>query len=127
MCCQTATMYSLNLIAYLIYGIITFYITVRVGWICYRNGIHFIEAELQNQDLSDSVNKMLLMGYYLMNLGYAALMIYTWQDLHNTAALIHSISSRCAYIVLSLGLMHYVNILVIYLLRRKNKKSFPHS
>ncbi len=127
MCCQTITMYSLNLIAYLIYGMITFYITVRVGWICYKNGIYFIQQELQDKELSNSVNKMLLMGYYLMNLGYVALMIYTWQNLHSITELVQSICSRCAYIILSLGSMHYFNIIVIYLLRRKNKKSFPHT
>ncbi len=123
LCGQFIIMTSLNLIAYLFYGLITAFITLRVGWICYKNGIYFIEEEMKDRLLADSINKLLLTGYYLLNLGYATLMIYTWQHVDTITELVSSISSRSAWIILSLGLMHFFNILVIYLLRRHRHNS----
>lgn len=116
-------MFSLNILSYLIYGIITFYITVKVGWICYKNGIHFIQLELQDEQIAHSVNKLLLVGYYLLNLGYALSMIYTWKTIHNHLELLSTLSYRTAYIILGLGLMHYFNIAVITLLRKKSSNT----
>ncbi len=69
----------MNTIAYILYLIITYIITVRVGFIFYRNGRVFI-LELLHQDvqLTDFINRILLTGYYLLNLGYAALMLRSW-------------------------------------------------
>ncbi len=119
-------MNSYNLLAYLIYCIITFFITVRVGWICYKNGLHFLEEELKDKLIAESVNKLLLTGYYLFNLGYASIMIYTWNAIHSFSELISGISSKSAYIVLSLGVMHYINMFLIYFLRKKNKHTIHH-
>lgn len=116
-------MFSLNILSYIIYGIITFYITVKVGWICYKNGIHFIQLELQDEQIAQSVNKLLLVGYYLLNLGYALSMIYTWNTIHNQLELISALSYRTAYIILGLGCLHYFNIAMIALLRKKSSNS----
>lgn len=111
---------SFNLIAYLIYGVITYLITVRVGWIFYRNGIHFIRAELRDEAISQSVNRLLLTCYYLTNLGYITLQVWFWEDVSSVRMLVESLSQKVAYIVLLLGGLHFGNMTVIYLLRRKN-------
>lgn len=109
------------IISYTLYLIITIVVTVWVGWLCYKNGIHYIKQELQDEALSQAVNKFLLIGYYLTNIGYAAIMIYNWDTITNVTELIRSLSNRLSLIVLSMGCMHYINIAVIYLLRQKNK------
>lgn len=111
----------LNLVAYAVYLIITFFITVRVGWICYKNGIHFIELELEDKTIADSVNKLLLIGYYLLNLGYASIMIYSWQSISTLSNLLSDISTKSAMIILSLGILHYINLLIIYLARKRKQ------
>lgn len=115
-------MNTLNILTYAIYLMITFFITVRVGWICYKNGIYYIQSEINDIILAESINKLLLVGYYLFNLGYATIMIYSWKSIYNYPALIESLSSKCAYIVISLGLMHYFNITLIYFIRKINQK-----
>ncbi|WP_089909142.1 hypothetical protein [Chitinophaga rupis] len=59
----------MNTLAYIIYLLITYLVTVRVGFIFYRNGRLFI-LNLLRQDaaLTDFINKILLVGYYLLNL-----------------------------------------------------------
>ena len=92
---------------------------MKVGWICYRNGIHFIYRELEDMPLAEMVNKLLLTGYYLLNLGYASIMIYYWDETTTLIGMINSISFRTGCIILFLGGLHCINMLAIYLLRKK--------
>lgn len=112
----------MNTLAYIIYLLITYLITVRVGFVFFRNGRIFI-LDLINNDVSltDAINRILLVGYYLVNLGYAALMISTWDEIISWTALLVSITVMTGKIVLTLALMHYINILVIYLISKRNK------
>lgn len=119
-------MMTYNLIAYALYGAIAYYITVRVGWIFYRNGIHFIQAELQDEQLANSVNNLLLACYYLTNLGYVTLMVYFWAPIHSFQALVEGVSKKTGTIVLVLGALHATNMSVIYWLRKKKQASIHH-
>src|SRR4051812_25017513 len=110
---------NLNIIAYLVYLLITYVVTVHIGVICYRNGIHYIRLELEDFTLSDAVNRILLTGYYLVNLGYTSLMIFRWEKISSVSQLINSISLKTGTIILILGLMHVLNMTVIYLIRKK--------
>ncbi|MGN6509013.1 MAG: hypothetical protein ACTHLD_06090, partial [Chitinophaga sp.] len=70
----------MNTLAYLIYFVITGFITIWVGRRFYRNGRLFILALMrQDEALTDAINRILLIGYYLLNLGYATMMISTWE------------------------------------------------
>ncbi|SHN29461.1 hypothetical protein [Chitinophaga sp. CF418] len=112
----------MNTLAYIIYLFITYLITVRVGFIFYRNGRIFILDLLKNDvSLTDAINRILLVGYYLVNLGYAALMISTWDTILSWTELLSSITVMTGKIVLTLATMHYFNMLVIYLISKRNK------
>jgi hypothetical protein len=108
-----------NLIAYAIYALLTYLITVRVGWLCYKNGLHFVELAIEGEHLALSVNRLLLVGYYLINLGYITIMIYLWETINTWQQLVESLSQKMAFIVLLLGLMHFFNLAVLYFLSKK--------
>lgn len=108
-------MISLNILAYIIYGSITFLITVYVGWLCYKHGIHFIQEELEDNTLALVVNNLLLTGYYLLNLGYCTIMIYYWHQVSSIQQLIETVSYKTGSILVTLGVMHYLNMTVMYL------------
>ena len=111
---------TLNLIAYLIYALITYWITVRTGWVFYRNGIHFIRAEIGDENVAASINSLLLTGYYLTNLGYITLLIWTWEPIPDLRAMVESLCEKSGGIILLLGGMHYFNMLVIYWVGKRN-------
>ncbi len=117
-------MLTFNLVSYFIYGIITYLITVKIGWICYKNGYHFIREEMQDEMLATSLNKILLACYYLTNLGYITLMIWFWEPIQNSRQMLESLSTKMAFIILGLGVLHVLNMTAIYLFRRK-KNSKP--
>ena len=108
-----------NLIAYLIYLSITFFITVRVGWICYQNGVVYIYQILNDEEMTQLLNKFLLIGYYLMNLGYMAVSIYFWEEIGSFLEMINIVSQRIGLIVLMLAGMHYFNITFIALFGKR--------
>lgn len=111
----------MNTIAYLIYLTLTYLITVKVGWMFYRNGRVFILGLLQgNAALTDAINNILLVGYYLVNIGYATVMISTWQPIHDGLAMLTVIITMTGQILLSLGVMHCFNMLVIYFIGKRN-------
>lgn len=117
----------MNTLAYLIYFVITGFITIWVGRRFYRNGRLFILALMrQDEALTDALNRILLIGYYLLNLGYAAMMISTWETVATYTALLESITVMTGRIILTLSLIHYANMTGIYILG-KRKNTFTHS
>lgn len=118
---------NLNLITYLIYLPITGFITIWVGYVLYKNGEHFILKQLKgDQELTSTINKVLLVGYYLINLGYCLWIISLWEDIDSRVQMIQSLSDTIGKIVLGLGIMHFINISILILLGMKKEKIHNH-
>ncbi len=114
----------MNILAYIIYLFITYIITVHVGLVFYKNGKHYILNLLHNDEqLTTFINRILLIGYYLLNLGYVALTISTWQQVYNWGQLWGSVAGMTGKILLTLGLIHFGNMTVIYLIGKYRHKS----
>ncbi|GAA4319923.1 hypothetical protein [Flaviaesturariibacter amylovorans] len=110
----------MNLVAYLMYLLLAYWVTVHVGWTFYRNGRHYILALFRNNaPLADAVNRLLLTGYYLLNLGYVALMLRTWPTLETWEEVLVSVSTMTGRVLLTLGAIHFVNMGVLYLFRKR--------
>lgn len=117
----------MNTLAYIIYLAITYLITVHIGLIFYRNGRVYILGLLNNDErLTDFVNKLLLVGYYLLNLGYAALMLRFWGTVSSWTGLLVSLCSMTGRIILGLGLMHFCNMGLIYFISKRNQHFSHH-
>lgn len=105
---------NLNLTAYLIYFLFTILIIVKVGKICYQNGNIFMAQLIpKHQDLGQKVNQILLLGYYLLNIGYCAITIISWEQIRSVTQLLEIITSKSALIIIIIGILHYCNIFII--------------
>ncbi len=107
-----------NTLSYIIYAPITIYITVVVGYQCYKNGLVYVQSIFKDEKISEAINKILLIGYYLTNIGYAITTIKGWKSITNTYQLISELSSQIASIILILAAMHYMNIIVLSFWRK---------
>ena len=106
-----------NIIAYIIFLATIFFITVKVGWVFFKNGEVYIKMLLPNElHLVQSINKLLLVGYYLLNLGYAAATLSFWEQIITINQLCSVLFLKTGTIILFLALMHYFNLvwLLIY-------------
>ena len=105
---------NLNLIAYLAYFAITSYIIVVVGRSCYRNGNIFVAALIPGHaDLCQKINQVLLLGYYLLNIGYCAITIIGWKTITSVELLVELVAFKSAVIISIISVMHYTNIFII--------------
>ncbi len=110
----------MNILAYIIYLLITYIITVKVSKNLFKNGRIFIISILKGDEaLTDFINKILLVGYYLMNFGYATIMLRFWKTIVIFTELIASVSTMTGRIVLSLAVMHYINMYAITIIGKK--------
>lgn len=117
----------MNTLAYIIYLVITYVITAHVGLIFYRNGRLYILRLLHGDErLTEFINKTLLTGYYLINLGYAALMLRTWDTILTWPGLISSVTRMTGRIILTLAVMHFFNMAVIFLISRRHQSIHQH-
>lgn len=105
---------NLNITAYAIYLSITILIIVKVGKICYRNGNVYVAGLIpDHMDLCQKLNQVLLMAYYLLNIGYCAMTLISWEKITSSTQLIEIICIKTAVIIFIISFLHYLNIIVI--------------
>jgi len=103
-----------NLIGYSIFILIIIFIIVVVGKICYRNGNIFVSSLIPGHlELCQQINKVLLVGYYLVNIGYAATTLASWETVISMPQLIEVIAIKIAIIISILSALHYLNIIIL--------------
>jgi hypothetical protein len=86
----------------------------------FKNGrVFLVEIFHQDNTLADSVNKLLLVGFYLVNIGYAVYTLKIWNSIDNVQAMIEVLSEKIGWIILILGGMHFFNLFILFSLRRK--------
>lgn len=105
---------NLNIIGYILYLGISIAIVLKVGKTCYTNGDTFITNLLKfDIELAKRINQMLLIGYYLLNIGYAAITVISWKQIESHPELIEVLMGKLSLIILTIGILHYINIFII--------------
>jgi hypothetical protein len=106
----------MNLLSYLIYLLISWAITVNAGISFYKNGRHFLLNMLEGDEkMTNTINRLLLTGYFMINLGYVTMMISIWEPVTTWNQLVESITLMTGKIMLLLAAMHFLNMTTIYL------------
>ncbi|HEY9362828.1 MAG TPA: hypothetical protein VIQ00_06180 [Chitinophagaceae bacterium] len=113
-----------NVISYLIYGCVSVYIIYWVGKLFHRNGrIFILRLFRNNESMTDTTNNLLLLAYYLFNIGYSILQFSFWERVTGIETMIASISMKTGILIMILAITHYFNISLIYLLSKRNYQS----
>lgn len=112
---------------YFVYLAISVALTVWVAKTLHRNGrVFLVDAFHGNTELADSVNHLLVVGFYLINIGYIALALSTRAPLATLREAIELESTKIGVVLLILGAMHFFNILVFAKMRhRSTQPSVP--
>lgn len=111
-----------NILTYAIYLAIMVFIIVYVGWLFYKNGRVFILALFNgNEEQTDNLNKLLLLAYYLFNIGYAFLKLRFWKVVGDYGQMIASLGRNIGLLIFILAVTHYFNMVLInYLSKKRN-------
>ena len=108
------------IIAYILYLCLSILLTIWVARTLFKNGkIFLVDIFHGNKELADSVNNLLLVGFYLINVGYAVYTLQITSDIVNVQEMIEMLSLKIGMIILILGGMHFMNLYIFFTLRKK--------
>ena len=105
---------------YTAYLVLSIAVTVWVARTLHHNGRPFlVEAFHGEESLADSVNHLLVVGFYLLNIGYVSLMLKIGIYPSTAAASIEELSWKIGLVMIVLGGMHFFNLIVFSDMRKK--------
>lgn len=108
-----------KLAMYLGYLVVTIALTVWVARTLFRNGQLFLRDAFASEEIATAVNKLLQVGFYLINLGYVALFMQTSENVTTVTDALETGVWKLGLIMLALGLMHLFNIFVLGRFRKR--------
>ena len=113
-------------VTYITYICLSVALTIWVAQTLHKNGrIFLVDVFHGNEALADSVNHLLVVGFYLINFGYVTLALKIGYEVENARASIEALSWKIGLVLLVLGAMHFFNLLVFSRIRRQS--SFRHT
>ena len=105
--------------AYAVYLAISIIMTVWVARVLHKNGRAFLADAFHGNDiLTDSVNHLLVVGFYLINLGYVTRNLELQEKPATIERAVELISTKFGWVLLVLGVMHFLNIFVFSWMRK---------
>ena len=111
-------------IAYIIYIVLSIGITIWVAQTLFKNGrIFVIDAFAGNEKMADAVNHLLLVGFYLVNVGFIALFMRFGTKPENVQQVFEFVATKIGIVLFFLGIAHFFNIFNFSRIRKKSWKT----
>jgi len=105
---------------YIAYTIISIAMTVWVARTLHKNGrIFLLDAFKGKEEMADSVNHLLVVGFYLINIGFILLFLRLMEKPKTLVEGIEYIATKLGVVLLVLGAMHFFNIFNFDRMRKK--------
>jgi hypothetical protein len=109
-----------TVLAYVIYLLASIAMTAWVARTLHRNGhIFLVQAFRGNDAMAASVNHLLVVGFYLINLGFIATALRYGEKPATLQAMIEFLSTKLGLVLIVLGAMHFFNMFNFDKMRRK--------
>ncbi|MGC2697025.1 MAG: hypothetical protein WA738_14670 [Candidatus Angelobacter sp.] len=113
-------------VSYIVYLLISVALTVWVARTLHKRGaIFLVDAFHGNAELAASVNHLLVVGFYLINIGFVSLALKSNLTIGNSRAAIEMLSDKLGFVLLTLGGMHFFNLFVFSRIRTHGQNSGP--
>jgi len=110
-------------ITYSLYLAISIVLTVWVARTLSKNGrIFLVDSFGGNEALADSVNHLLVVGFYLINIGYVTLALRYGTHPIDAAEVMEYLSTKVGLVMVVLGGMHFFNVSAIARFRRRARE-----
>ena len=106
--------------SYAAYMALSILLTVWVAHALHSRGrIFLVDRFGGNEPLADSINYLLVVGFYLVNIGFVTLALRSNATLSNWRQVIEFLSSKIGLVLLLLGGMHFLNLLLLMRVRHR--------
>src|SRR5580658_1182514 len=105
---------------YASYLLISLAVTVWVARTLHKNGrIFLVDCFHGNAELADSVNHLLVVGFYLINIGFVSLYLKLTDEVNGARGVFEALSGKMGVVLLMLGGMHFFNLFILTRMRRR--------
>lgn len=102
---------------YLVYAAVAIALVVYLARTLRANGVVFLHNVFDDENLANSVNHLLVVGFYLLNLGYAFLLYQLQPSYASVTEAFNQLIVKLGWLLLSLGVIHLFNMLVFWRIR----------
>ena len=107
---------------YIAYTIVSIAMTVWVARTLHKNGrIFLLDAFNGKEEMADSVNHLLVVGFYLINIGFILLFLRLGTKPETVVEGIEYIATKLGVVLLVLGFMHFFNMFNFNRMRKKGR------
>lgn len=103
---------------YLVYLAVSIGLTIWVARALSRNGLVFLEEVFADERLAAAVNSLLVVGFYLLNLGYVTVAMKHGESVGSTSQAMEELSLKIGLVLLVLGALHFFNVFALGRYRR---------
>ncbi len=118
---------TLLIATYSLYLIISISLTVWVARTLSKNGRPFlIECFDDKSELADSVNHLLVVGFYLVNFGFICHFLKVGTEIATITDVFEALGTKVGTVLLVLGGMHFFNLFLFQRIRRQLRESKEH-
>lgn len=105
---------------HLAYLAISVAVTVWVARTLHRNGrVFLVDCFHGNTELADSINHLLVVGFYLINVGFVSMALRFGVAAATPQEALETLSTKIGLVLLVLGVMHFFNLAVFTTCRRR--------
>ncbi len=109
------------LTVYVIYGVAAVSLVVWLARTLFRNGEVFLADVFDDRpEMAHAVNRLLVIGFYMLNLGYALLLL-PGERPEDSVAASELLIRKLGILLLSLGVIHFVNMYVFWKIRQRRQ------
>jgi hypothetical protein len=104
-------------VVYAVYILVAVGLTAWLARTLFRSGVAFLHDVFADKpELAEAVNRLLVVGFYMLNLGYGLYLLRADQGL-NAFASLQFLVNRLSILLVVLGGIHFVNVFVFWRIR----------
>lgn len=106
--------------AYGVYLALSFGFTIWVARTLFRNGrVFLVDTFAGNEVIADAVNHLLIVGFYLLNLGTITLTLASGDKPTTLTEGIEFVSTKLGLALIILGIIHFFNLFIFSRMRKR--------
>ena len=107
-------------LTYLLYLLIAVPLTVWVGSALTRHGAVFlVDVFRGDETLARAVNRLLVIGFYLLNFGYLSLYMSTSHEITTGREVMEQLTTKVGAVAIVIGVIHFGNVWALNAFRRR--------
>ena len=111
-----------QVVVYAVYVLVSVALTIWVAKTLHKNGrVFLLEAFRGDEERADAVNHLLVVGFYLINIGFILLFLKWGERAQDIVSGIEYTATKLGFVMLVLGGMHFFNMYNFDKMRKKGR------